>query len=1231
MPKVLLLAWDRVSKIKNAFGYKQYKTEDVQELFRKLFNDVQNIHEELAEYINTPSWNHLAFSNYDDDDDEDYTIAITPEEPNNSLSMGDEHLDTIPATKSDEEFTNSNDDSTSIDDDSNSIADDYFSIDNIDYVEASPPNSELVSLDGEIKDDNLHKKLLNINILIAKIESLNDNPTPDSVLKSPSAFPIPVEDNGFFLDKSDTSLFYSDNSLPEFETFSDHTEETSSGSTTPHADYSFPKYDSFIFEIEPDQGELSSIVMEDNLREPCVHVPNVLPTHPTLILDSDFIPSDNSLPESEIFYFDIEEKNSGSTTIRADISLPAIECFNYKSEPDPGELTSIVDFGIYENVLLATNVNLSPEDDQSRLFTYVVWIFLSFLTPNGGALRKCILNGPYIPTTVVVQTVVTTDDSPSIPEHTTVETRMNMSPPNKAHFESEKEAIHLILTGIGDEIYSIVDAYQTAQEMWEAIERLQQGESLNIQHQEWLSFVTIVKQQHKLNEVSYHKLFDILKQYQKEVNELHAKRLARNANPLALVATAEANQDPYYQTSKSQKSYGPSSKPSIPTRSQTTTTYKGKEIAKLITPPSESDSKENNDPEQAQRYKDMQKNLALIAKYFKRIYKPTHNNIRTSLNSRNKNVDTTPWYKNDNQSRQSGNHKTMNVAGARENVGSPIVQQFRIQCFNCKEFGHFAKECRKIKRIKDSTYHKEKMLLCKQAEKGVPLQADQYDWLADTNEKIDEQELEAHYSYMAKIREVPTADPGTDSKPLEHVQNDTGYNVFANDLQHSEQSESISNTCIVETDDSNVIPDSPDMCNDEIVDNAWVKHTKDQFRAPTAKDMDILIKTCLIPLALKSQNDSFIFVHELKQEMHADLKYVESLKKEIDELESDKAEFSNMYDMILATQTRAPQSPQTFRNTNPRMSNSTGVNHKINVRRPQLRINQTKDKVVPKNSQVKLKKTQVEDHPRIPSISNKIKSVTACNDSLNSIILNANDVWATCGKCLVDSDHFARVTKMLNTVNTRTKKPNIVPISTRKPKVYANKSVATPIRKNLHRSPPLRNQKVTIGCCMRNLMHEAMTFDHNSLELEIHDHSNEPFSSNLVPKFVPLANSYITTRVRITIPPSHNNAESIHYQSLLYPSNLLMDCPAHNVLTGLAVLRVTAAFENFALAALTDFMPYFINIALGTMFLLGKGLPIPVVLIPGYPALPSKVSSLVVAVTLHLGLVKSNSFFVGHV
>ncbi|GJZ69139.1 hypothetical protein Tco_0632689 [Tanacetum coccineum] len=211
---------------------------------------------------------------------------------------------------------------------------------------------------------------------------------------------------------------------------------------------------------------------------------------------------------------------------------------------------------------------------------------------------------------------------------------------------------------------------------------------------------------------------------------------------------------------------------------------------------------------------------------------------------------------------------------------------------------------------------------------------------------------------MAKIQEVPTADSGTDTEPLEQVHNDAKYNVFANVRQHSEQPKSTSNTCLVEKDDSNVTPDSLDMCDNDIqtdqnakdervvlanlitnlkldVDEnnkiqkqlkkanvslthelkecksilarklvkLWGslidKHSHNHFRAPTALDMEVLIKTCLIPLAIKTQNDSFTFVHELKQEMHADLKYVESLENELGELESDKAELSNMYDILL--------------------------------------------------------------------------------------------------------------------------------------------------------------------------------------------------------------------------------------------------------------------------------------------------------------------------------------------
>ncbi|GKB17700.1 hypothetical protein Tco_0851623 [Tanacetum coccineum] len=120
---------------------------------------------------------------------------------------------------------------------------------------------------------------------------------------------------------------------------------------------------------------------------------------------------------------------------------------------------------------------------------------------------------------------------------------------------------------------------------------------------------------------------------EEDINELRAERMAKNANPLALVATAQTLQDPYYQTSKPHKSYAPTSRASLPPRSHATTRYKGKEIAKPITP-----SEEDSDPEQAQKDKDMQKNLALIAKYFKKLYKPTNNNLRTSSNTRNKNV-----------------------------------------------------------------------------------------------------------------------------------------------------------------------------------------------------------------------------------------------------------------------------------------------------------------------------------------------------------------------------------------------------------------------------------------------------------------------------------------------------------------------------------------------------------------------------------------------------------------
>ncbi|GJZ87452.1 hypothetical protein Tco_0659062 [Tanacetum coccineum] len=224
--------------------------------------------------------------------DEDYTIVITPvlptKEPINSLSMGDEHLDTILATELDKVIKSNVENLVLIPSESKGIPDsvcdvplcnnptpleafkehyetiinsnnDYSlsddgSYENIDYVDASPPDAEIISLEVveivipevrgidddillTIKDDTLREKLLNVNLLIANIEALKDNPAPSSdfMTKSPSI------SLNLFLEETNTF----DNYSPESETFCFDLEENSSGSTTTRYDYSFPDYKAF--------------------------------------------------------------------------------------------------------------------------------------------------------------------------------------------------------------------------------------------------------------------------------------------------------------------------------------------------------------------------------------------------------------------------------------------------------------------------------------------------------------------------------------------------------------------------------------------------------------------------------------------------------------------------------------------------------------------------------------------------------------------------------------------------------------------------------------------------------------------------------------------------------------------------------------------------------------------------------------------------------------------------
>nr|GFB35412.1 hypothetical protein [Tanacetum cinerariifolium] len=378
------------------------------------------LQEEQWAYLSTHPSKRLHSFCFNADDDEDYTSAITPnepvlstEEPDNSLSMGDEHLDTISATESNEliessaetlipipsesegtpkhvcdvpshdnslpldvlkdqieDFFESNKEFSSIDDDS-------FSIDDIDYVEASPPDSALVSsevieivipevggIDDDIllttKHDVLREKLLNVNLLIAKIEALNANPTPPFDCKTKSSS---TSLNSLL---EETNTF--DNSLPEFETFCFDVEKISSGSTTISPDISISEYKAFH----------DDHVKEFSSGSPTTHSDS--PLYASFMFDLSinlFPPADRS----DSYEFTDE--------LIPFISAPEYDCFLFKVEPNSGDFTKDVveDISLTkEPQVLNTlpthptlQLNLKFPLSSESLFAYVVWIFLPFL------------------------------------------------------------------------------------------------------------------------------------------------------------------------------------------------------------------------------------------------------------------------------------------------------------------------------------------------------------------------------------------------------------------------------------------------------------------------------------------------------------------------------------------------------------------------------------------------------------------------------------------------------------------------------------------------------------------------------------------------------------------------------------------------------------------------------------------------------------------------------------
>ncbi|GJT41159.1 hypothetical protein Tco_0941024, partial [Tanacetum coccineum] len=277
----LLLVDERFLKIKQAIKEEQNQPEVMQEWLLKLMNDLQILNGIQPKQKDQAAQSFLLNWNFPmDDDDDEYTIiyrsskAITPdlptEEPDNSLSIGDEHLSTIPEMESDEVIKSSvenlvripNISITSpkidflpeefageldlIDPILRGIDEDDCDEDDFDEKEGETDNDIL-----QIEDEILHEKLLNINLLIDKIEALNLTPSITFVLEYPSSSPIPVVVSDFLIEEVDIFLVSEDSIPPGIESDFDSERDIVFLENLLNND-PIPEYERFTFDIEPD-------------------------------------------------------------------------------------------------------------------------------------------------------------------------------------------------------------------------------------------------------------------------------------------------------------------------------------------------------------------------------------------------------------------------------------------------------------------------------------------------------------------------------------------------------------------------------------------------------------------------------------------------------------------------------------------------------------------------------------------------------------------------------------------------------------------------------------------------------------------------------------------------------------------------------------------------------------------------------------------------------------------
>nr|GEY75196.1 hypothetical protein [Tanacetum cinerariifolium] len=467
-------------------------------------------------------------------------------------------------------------------------------------------------------------------------------------------------------------------------------------------------------------------------------------------------------------------------------------------------------------------------------------------------------------------------------------------------------------------------------------------------------------------------------------------RIAKNANPLVLVVAAQQYPDPYYQAPKSHKSYATPLKKSSSTRSNASTKYKGKEIAKPITPPSESSSEEDGDPEQAQRDKDMQNNLALIAKIL------TVARARETVGSQQ--ADWLADMDDEIDAQELEAHygfmeKIQEVLPPESNSTVETLEQTELEkymTFNDRIVDYYKLE-RKLNETLGLLAQKEIDI-----KEGLKLKAYKISVVKEKHDELVKQSLLAKPHYEGLVKEKTKVITDLKSKEEKDIGNIISIEKqlkFLNEIVYK-RNQSIQTIHVLALKGS-------------------TSNGKLTFANPMYLKKAQSKKSCLYEILCDTFNLANRFTPDRKETLTLEKESRSKLDKDLVK-PYDYTKQNSLYENFKPT----------LKEYHDQLAHAMKLGrkeiHKTNVCRPQLRSTQKKDKVVPNNSQVKNKMIEVEDHPRISSISNKTKSVTACNDSLKSRTLNVNVVCATCGNCLFNSDHY----KFLNDVKYRTKTPN---------------------------------------------------------------------------------------------------------------------------------------------------------------------------------------------------------------